>query len=238
MTVVLTSCDPAASALEADREVPRVEIVDPVSADIRRRIHEELMEQGHRPHLTQVNTVVKQMFKDSCEQRDTTASPSVKQASDIRLYDASVLAPAAKKRKALSQQLEYPGDFDAVVDMLSQPDVYDPAGKDMFGVAAIHKFSAWNKPEFLAILCAKLTVEELNMRGGDNGFSCIHFCIEMGAFQSLQFFMEFGAKVDIALKDNNGMSPLELARKLGNSVAEELLLVGGHSARLAEAGIL
>ena len=169
---------------------------------------------------------MKQMFKDSTRQRDIAESQiGMKAPDNIRSVSSIPTPTVAKRRKALSQQLEYPGDFDALVDMLSQPDVYDPAAKDMFGLAAIHKFSAWNKPDFLAVLCDKLTVEELNMRGGDNGFSCLHFCIEMGAFQSLKFLMTLRSKIDVDGKDKNEMSPLELARTTGNTTAEEILLI-------------
>jgi hypothetical protein len=36
----------------------------------------------------------------------------------------------------------------------------------MFGLAAVHKFAAWNKPDLLAVLLPHLTQEELNMPGG------------------------------------------------------------------------
>ena len=79
----------------------------------------------------------------------------------------SEVAACNAPRAALSKLVEFPGDVDSVRQMLEQqiPVAVDPAGKDMFGVAAIHKFSAWNKVDLLQLLIPYLTLTELNSRG-------------------------------------------------------------------------
>lgn len=70
-------------------------------------------------------------------------------------------------RKSLSKLVEFPGNVEAVSRMLEHqtPCSVDSAGKDMFGVAAIHKFSSWNKVDLLQLLTPHLTSAELNAKG-------------------------------------------------------------------------
>lgn len=70
-------------------------------------------------------------------------------------------------RQSLSKLVEFPGDVDCVRQMLEcqSPCAVDPAGKDMFGVAAIHKFSSWNKVDLLKLLVPHLTTDALNAKG-------------------------------------------------------------------------
>lgn len=85
--------------------------------------------------------------------------------SGLGASTGGALSAAAPVRTALSKLVEYPGDFNSIRRLLESPLSVDPAGKDMFGLAAVHKFSSWNKTELLELLLPHLTKVELNAPG-------------------------------------------------------------------------
>ena len=174
-------------------------ISDPVSVDLRRTIHKELTKfNSSKKGMSRrtVEPVIKSIFK--LTDGESSGTPSFKMET--------------KRLRPVSQQIEYPGDFDALHNMLGQPDVFDPAGKDMFGLAAIHKLAAWNKPEMLELLCQHLAPADINARGGDLDYTCLHHCIEMNAERSLIFFLsKLRNIVDPSLLDKHGRTALDIA---------------------------
>ena len=58
------------------------------------------------------------------------------------VHRAPVTSCAASTTRALSKLVEYPGDPSALTALLND-DTVDAGGKDMFGVTALMKFSAW-----------------------------------------------------------------------------------------------
>lgn len=207
-------------------------VTDDTSArDIHRRIHEELIDLSSKRPRRHIEPDVKHIFSSSRNNIAPVDLTLVAAASDGShgvsgpSTPKALITTAHKKLKALSQQLEYPGDYDLFVAMLSQPEVYDPAGKDMFGLAAIHKLSAWNKPHFLQELCKNLDAKCINDSGGDQNYSCLHFCVEMGALQSLQFFVEgdFSHLIDYESRDCDHKTALDLAIFLNNEKAVQIL---------------
>jgi hypothetical protein len=65
---------------------------------------------------------------------------------------------------ALSKVVEFPGDFIAIDQMLRDRTV-NPAGKDMFGLTALHKFASWNKVDLLRLLSPHLSKADFNVQG-------------------------------------------------------------------------
>lgn len=69
------------------------------------------------------------------------------------------LPPSLKQKAglpALSKFVEFPGD-PVMVEKLLREGKVDPAGLDMFGWSALHKFAAWDKVDLLALLMPFLT---------------------------------------------------------------------------------
>ena len=76
-------------------------------------------------------------------------------------------SPAAHVCPALSKLVEFPGDLAAIQNMLEHnlPCAVYPAGKDIFGLTAWHKFASWNKTDLLELLLPYLTKDDVNMPG-------------------------------------------------------------------------
>lgn len=184
--------------------------VDPVDRDIRSRIRDELMTVGSAIlRRSETSTVVRHIFNHTPE-----GATKAIETTPVVLENIS--------RKAISQYLEYPGDFVAFCAMLAEPSIFDPAGKDMFGLAAIHKLSAWNKPEFLKVLCDHLKPKQINDLGGEYNSSCLHYSVDMGAVNSLTFLVQL-EDIDFSVRDARGLSALDLARVMKNMIAVEII---------------
>ena len=97
---------------------------------------------------------------------------------------------ATPTRIALSKLVEYPGDPLRLAELLEDTAV-DLAGKDMYGLAAIHKFCSWDKVDLLAALLGQLDAAAVNALGGARGReqSCLHLCVDSGAVRALRLLL-------------------------------------------------
>mmetsp|Transcript_55712 Transcript_55712/g.148570 ORF Transcript_55712/g.148570 Transcript_55712/m.148570 type:complete len:372 (-) Transcript_55712:267-1382(-) len=113
-----------------------------------------------------------------------------------------------RSRRALSKLVEYPGDPDAVARLLADPTV-DPCGRDMFGLTALHKFAAWDKVDLLDALWSRLSEEDLNTAGGDEGFTAVHQAASMGAGRTLARLLS-DSRVSRSTRDRKGRTAREV----------------------------
>eukprot|EP01127_Copromyxa_protea_P019756 TRINITY_DN6486_c0_g1_i3.p1 TRINITY_DN6486_c0_g1~~TRINITY_DN6486_c0_g1_i3.p1 ORF type:complete len:222 (+),score=45.66 TRINITY_DN6486_c0_g1_i3:209-874(+) len=110
---------------------------------------------------------------------------------------------------SLSKKVEYPGDGDAIKGLLESKQV-SPGTKDMFGLTALHKFASWDKPDLIEILLPHLDDKEINIQSSEEGYTALHWCVEMGADQALSVLLQDG-RIDRELKDKKGRTAEELA---------------------------
>lgn len=61
-----------------------------------------------------------------------------------------------------------------------------------------------------------LTCDFLLMAGGADGFTCLHYCIDMRATQALRY-LEALPDIDMVATDNMGRTYKDLAAELGHS---------------------
>jgi ankyrin repeat protein len=93
---------------------------------------------------------------------------------------AETPAPAINSRKILSKLVEFPGSLDEIRGYLDDTEHVDPAGKDAYGLTALHKFASWNKCEYLDLLIPHLSREDLLMKC-PMGKSALNYATESGA---------------------------------------------------------
>lgn len=115
--------------------------------------------------------------------------------------------------------------------MIGDPDHFDVDGRDLFGLAALHKLSAWDKPDLLALLLpapSPSSPSSLHQRADPllktrrEGFNCLHCCVDMRAQRSLVWLLDAAlAPLTRAErrqlrggKDEKGRTPLELALEM------------------------
>ena len=67
----------------------------------------------------------------------------------------------------LSKLVEFPGDINTIRSMLEDglPCAVDAAGKDMFGLTALHKFASWNKTDIIEVILPFLSDDDVNITG-------------------------------------------------------------------------
>lgn len=99
-----------------------------------------------------------QITKEFLEVQHTRIN-TIRQAEVIEQHIFSSLTvpivsinPVVPGLPSLSKLIEYPGDPDQLRLLLTERKV-NPAGKDMLGYTALHKFSSWDKVDLLEILC-------------------------------------------------------------------------------------
>jgi ankyrin repeat protein len=121
---------------------------------------------------------------------------------------------ASDGRRALSKLIDFPGNLEEITAHLNDAANIDPAGKDFYGLPALHKFASWNKTEYMNILIPKLTAEELSMQDRD-GKTALHWAVEMAAVAAVKLLVEKGINVDS--KDAKGFSVKDVLSKAGES---------------------
>jgi ankyrin repeat protein len=129
---------------------------------------------------------------------------------------------SVKQRIAISKKIEYPGNLQELSSMLNQPDLYDPAGKDMYGLAAIHKLASWNQVDCLELLLPLLSSEEVNIVSKVNGYTALHYSIENHADRALKYLLA-DERIDRRIRDCQGRDPAELAIQLSSPRSIDLL---------------
>ena len=96
--------------------------------------------------------------------------------------------PAINCRKILSKLVEFPGSIDEIRGYLDDTEHVDPAGKDAYGLTALHKFASWNKCEYLDLLIPHLSREDLLMKC-PMGKSALNYATESGAMAAASLLL-------------------------------------------------
>lgn len=113
-------------------------------------------------------------------------------------------------RQPLSKLVEYPGDPGEVAQLLSRQGSVDPAGRDAFGLTALHKFAAWNKVDLAQLLLEVLDDDDVNAAGGDEGFTALHHAVSMGAINAVELLLR-DPRVSRNEVDKSNRTPVDLA---------------------------
>ncbi|KAJ1633158.1 ankyrin repeat-containing domain protein [Pavlovales sp. CCMP2436] len=124
------------------------------------------------------------------------------------LLPAARPAATAQSLRALSKLIEFPGDARAIGGHLDDPSV-SLGGRDIFGLAALHKFAAWNRPELVELLLARATRDEVNAVGSEHGFTALHFAAEAGAKAAFAALLASSLVVS-NIRDKSGQTGIEL----------------------------
>lgn len=135
--------------------------------------------------------------------------------------------PEIKKNKTpLSKMIEYPGDPALVTSLLktdANPQI-DPAGKDMLGYSALHKFASWDKIDLLEMLLPHLTSDDICQPAGWShqssylGQTVLHLCVDACAWRTLRYLLDYCDENGIVLGDVcdvNGKTYRDMAIDLG-----------------------
>mmetsp|Transcript_15687 Transcript_15687/g.47038 ORF Transcript_15687/g.47038 Transcript_15687/m.47038 type:complete len:393 (-) Transcript_15687:120-1298(-) len=150
---------------------------------------------------------------------EAAASPAAAPAPAHSPVAPKSTAPPGKL--ALSKRVEYPGDPVEVARLLQSGEVA-PAGKDMFGMTALHKFCAWDKVDLIELLLPYLDEEQCNVASGAEKQTPLHAAAEMGAARAVQRLLE-EQRVDATALDGRGRSARQLAEQAGLAHIAELL---------------
>jgi ankyrin repeat protein len=137
--------------------------------------------------LKKTKTAVKTMFNASEGSTNNVGTANATETSD--------------GRRALSKLVDFPGDVDEITKHLENSGEIDPAGKDAFGLCALHKFASWNKIVLLDLLIPKLTKDDL-MATCKEGKTALHWAVEMASVASVKTLVAAG--VEIEAKDGKG----------------------------------
>lgn len=108
--------------------------------------------------------------------------------------------------KVLSKLIDFPGDREEITKLAKDPEV-NVAGKDSFGLTALHKFASWNKPELIELILPQLSPEQLNEQDLE-GKTALHWACEMASVGTVSFLIKQG--VDKNIKDKKGRTPLDI----------------------------
>lgn len=112
-------------------------------------------------------------------------------------------------RIAISKRLEYPGDVNELVAMLSRREEFDVNGKDMYGLTALHKCSAWDKVDLLELLLGDPDID-VNVKSTVEWSCCLHSCVEMRARRTLSRLLN-DERVDFLAQNKQGLTAREVA---------------------------
>ncbi|GMI09804.1 hypothetical protein TrVE_jg7398 [Triparma verrucosa] len=153
--------------------------------------------------LKKTKTAVKTMFNASEGNVNSTTNVGTSNATET-----------SDGRRALSKLVDFPGDVDEIRKHLDNSGEIDPAGKDAYGLSAIHKFASWNKTELLDLLIPKLTKDELTATCKE-GKSALHWAVEMASVASVKTLVAAG--VDIEAKDGKGRTVGEILEAVPQS---------------------
>lgn len=108
-----------------------------------------------------------------------------------------------------------------MISKLIQDPNIDIAGADMFGLTALHKFACWGKVELLNLIIPLLSVDELNAVSKNEGFTALHWCVEMSAINTFELLLKDG-RINPNATDKKGKTVRQLAADSGLTQMVEL----------------
>lgn len=118
--------------------------------------------------------------------------------------------------KVLSKMIDFPGDLEEIKKHLANSQV-SAAGKDAFGLTALHKFASWNKAEFIHLLAPHLQKQDIDAQDPD-GKTALHWACEMASVNAISKLVELGA--DKSIQDGKGRTPMDILNSgTGNIIA-------------------
>lgn len=158
-----------------------------------------------RPTVTKVRGI----FQDP-----VTVSPSAEhQPATVTAFRATMNTSMPSSRVSLSKMVEFPGDPEQLAVMLHPaegPTSCDINGKDMFGLTALHKFSAWDKLDLMDML---LNHPEVNINAVGPMGSALHSAVDMAAEAAVRRLLM--TAIDRNIVDKEGRTALDLAKIKG-----------------------
>ena len=118
---------------------------------------------------------------------------------------------------ALSKKIEYQTPV-ATVTALLESGAAVAAGADFYGLTALHKAAAWNRPDLLQIILQHLDdAADINATGGENGYTAAHHAVAMGAFDVLRVLAS-APLWDSSARDASDMTAEDLSKSFGTHV--------------------
>uniref|UniRef100_A0A7S2WEF4 Uncharacterized protein n=1 Tax=Mucochytrium quahogii TaxID=96639 RepID=A0A7S2WEF4_9STRA len=120
--------------------------------------------------------------------------------------------------KVLSKLIDFPGDKDEIARLLEDNSV-NAAGKDAYGLTALHKFASWNKTDFLDMLIPKLSKDDLNDQDPE-GKTALHWACEMASVAAVSRLMKC-PDIDSSVKDGKGRTALDIVNSGGGGFVVE-----------------
>eukprot|EP00466_Bigelowiella_natans_P021259 jgi/Bigna1/145432/aug1.99_g20140 len=85
------------------------------------------------------------------------------------------------------------------------------AGKDMFGLTALHKFASWNKTDLIEAIAPHLTGPQFNQQTPKEKDTALHLAVKMGAARAV-FMLVSSPKIDISIRNKKNETALEVAQ--------------------------
>ncbi len=158
--------------------------------------------------LKKTTTVVKTMF------RAGEGSVTDKTGS------GSSAAVDTDPRKALSKLIDFPGDLEEIKNHIADKDRINPAGKDAYGLTALHKFASWNKIDYLDLLLPVLAPADLEATCPE-GKTALHYAVEMASVAAVKALVAAG--VNLEAKDGKGRTVMEILESSPSSGVIERL---------------
>jgi ankyrin repeat protein len=196
--------DAVTAAYKAESEAAATHTADAVAAN--KASKNAIFGQLGGVKLKKTKTKVKGMFRKKKKKKKKNAGEGGAAAAEPAAagVDARTLGDG---RRALSKLVDFPGDLEAIKGHLANVAGVDPAGRDAYGLTALHKFASWNKTEFLELLIEQLdaSVGELDAQCPD-GKTAVHWAVEMAAAGALKTLVAAGCRTD--LTDGRGRTPL------------------------------
>ncbi len=110
------------------------------------------------------------------------------------IQKSEVSAAAVKTVRNLARLIEFPLDEESFVALCGSDDV-DVGGKDFFGLTALHKVAAWDKPNCVAFLL-RLRPNLINVRDAEGCTAAHHTASD----RVLKVLVQCGADLSIANK--------------------------------------
>ena len=150
----------------------------------------------------------------------------LKDISDEDIQPGYVLCPRAALACPTVRRFEVQLAVGELLEPLASGTV-DPAGRDLFGLSALHKFAAWDKAELAELLLPYLESADVNRPAGPERQTPLHAIADMGGSRVLSLLLARRAKgqltLDLDATDSQGRTAHALALARGHEEVAALL---------------